>query len=102
MEGSSACSAGGGRELESGLTGLPAFYHHGPKPGHRPVHRAGWGRGLLSVAGTCRGDAPRLWGRGEDDGPSSAGSFHGGGGFGKVSEAGPGLGVGIHSWLTHG
>ena len=61
MEGSSACSAGGGRELESGLTGLPAFYHHGPKPGHRPVHRAGWGRGLLSVAGTCRGDAPRLW-----------------------------------------
>lgn len=27
-----------------------------PKPGHRPVHRAGWGGGLLSVPGACRGE----------------------------------------------
>lgn len=27
-----------------------------PKPGHRPVHRAGWGGGLLSVPGVCRGE----------------------------------------------
>ena len=28
----------------------------GPKPGHRPVHRAGWGGGLLSVPWVCRGE----------------------------------------------
>lgn len=77
----------------------------GPKPGHRPVHRAGWGGGLLSVPGVCRGEtlpgcgaevrtmAPHLQALSVEDSDSGRSL--------RPGWASAGWGGGGHPWLAH-